>query len=186
MKLLFATGNRNKLNEAREILNDFDIEQFDIDLPEHQGDAGYIVSEKAKFAFKRIKKPLFVEDTSFEFNALNGFPGPYIKDLVTRNDIGKIPKILNAFKDKSAQGISLIAFIEDENNPILFKGRIEGKVVESRGESGFAWDSIFEPTGFNKTFAEMNTEKKNQISHRMKAFLQFRKYLKNKYMIHQP
>jgi len=175
-KILFVTGNKNKLKEARELLPGHDVEQMDIDLLECQGDALFVVTEKARLAYSMVKRPLFVEDTSVGFHCLNGFPGPYIKALTSSNDISAIPKMLAAFPDKGATGTAMIGYA-DKTGVKVFKGEIQGTIVAPRGKNGFAWDSIFQPEGMKKTFAEMGIEEKNAISHRMKAFEAFRRFL---------
>ncbi len=179
MKLLFVTGNPNKAKEAKDILG-IEIEQKDIDIPEIQADAEEVVRQKAIEAYRILKEPLIVEDTSVSFTALGGFPGPYIKALVKKNPIENLPKMLSAFDDKSAVGTAIVALIEEEGKPQLFRGDIKGTIVMPRGTSKFDWDLVFQPDGYDKTFAEMTPEQKNSISHRKKAFEAFRRYLEKK------
>src|SRR3989338_3993072 len=80
-KLCFVTSNKDKVDEAREILG-IPIEIVDIDIDEIQSmDLKKIVKHKALEAYRRVKKHLFVDDVSFEVKAWNGFPGPFIKFL---------------------------------------------------------------------------------------------------------
>jgi non-canonical purine NTP pyrophosphatase (RdgB/HAM1 family) len=78
-QLVFVTGNKNKLEEVQKILTYGNLTNKKVDLPELQGEAEYIVTEKCRLAAQEIKGPVIVEDTSLCFNALNGLPGPYIK-----------------------------------------------------------------------------------------------------------
>ncbi len=176
MTLLFVTGNPNKVKEAEHLLGQ-PVEQKDIDLPEYQGDAEYVVRQKAILAYKQIKQPLFVEDTSVEFSALGGFPGPYIKALVSKNDISILPKMISAFDDKGMKGVAMIGYADEKGDIHIFRGEIEGNIVDPRGKNGFAWDSVFEPLGKDKTFAEMTIEEKSTISHRKRAFDKFKSFL---------
>ena len=75
MNLIFVTGNENKLREAKQILNDFEIENHKVDLPELQGERDVVIKEKAKIAAEKLGKPCFVDDTSLCFTALEDLPG---------------------------------------------------------------------------------------------------------------
>lgn len=180
MKLVMVTGNENKLREARHILRGYELEQARLDIDEVQGEPEHIIRKKADAAFEILRKPLIVEDTSVGLGALSGFPGPYIKELVTKNPVSAVPRMLSGFSDKSAVGTAWVAYIEEKGNPVVFSGEVRGRIVEPRGESGFAWDLVFQPEGHSKTFAEMSTEEKNRISHRMKAFRKLGEFLDEK------
>lgn len=177
-KITFVTGNLEKLTEAKEILNDFEIENIKIDLPELQGERNAVIKEKAKIACQKIGKPCFVDDTSLCFNSLKGLPGIYVKHFL--DNIGRegLFNMLLAYEDKSAQAVAAIAYCEPEKEPIVFEGITNGNIVKPRGDR-FGWDPIFEPKGYNKTYAEMTKEEKNKISHRKKALNRLREYLEN-------
>ena len=175
--ILFITGNENKLREAREILSEEKIINENIDLPELQEEPIKIVEEKTKLAVKMLKKPVIVDDTNLRFNALNGLPGPYIKDFLHGLGREGLYKLLTGFEDKSAEAVALIGYGELGTEVKVFEGKVSGTIVNPRGESNFGWDSIFLPDGHDKTYAEMNAEEKNKISHRRKALLKLRKYL---------
>jgi inosine triphosphate pyrophosphatase len=66
------------------------------------------------------------------------------------------------------------------DEPELFVGITEGKIVPARGPFNFGWDPIFEPEGYDKTYAELDRDTKNKISHRYKASELFIKYLESK------
>ena len=74
----------------------------------------------------------------------------------------------------------MIAYIEEENKPIVFRGEVQGQIVSPRGGTNFGWDPVFLPNGYTKTFAEMSPEEKNAISHRRIAVLKLKEYLENK------
>lgn len=178
MKILFITGNLNKLKEAKEIMPE--IEGCEIDLPEIQElDGKKIVEEKLSEAIKQ--KPginLIVEDLSLVINGMNGLPGPLIKwflKSVGREGVAKMAKL---FGDQKAEAKVTLGYADDKGNIKYFEGIIEGKIVEPRGESEFGWDPVFQPDGYNKTFAEMGMEEKNKISHRKIALEKLREYLK--------
>jgi inosine triphosphate pyrophosphatase len=176
-KLIFVTGNVNKVIEARQILFNYDIEHMNIDIPEIQGNAEDIVKEKARFACESFGKPVFVEDVSLHFDALNGLPGPYIKEFMQKMKLEDIPKLIEPFSDRKATAVCSIGYCEPTRKPVCLQGEVKGMIVKPRGESNFSWDPIFEPDGYNMTFAEMTAEDKNRISHRRLALEKFKEYL---------
>ncbi len=175
-QICFVTRNREKLKEAGSILSDFEIISHEFVLPELQGDPSEIAKQKAKEAYKLIKKPVFVEDVSLHFNALNGMPGPYINDFLIKLGNEKLVKLLNNFEDKSARAVCFIGYCDGEE-PKIFDGVVHGKIVEPKGKTDFGWDPIFSPDGYSKTFAEMDSEEKNSISHRRKALMKLKEHL---------
>lgn len=87
-------------------------------------------------------------------------------------------KLLQGFSDKTAYALCIFAYSAGpDTDPIIFEGRCDGSIVEVRGPAKFGWDPIFEPAGTGKTFAQMDKEEKNAISHRYRALDKFRNYL---------
>jgi inosine triphosphate pyrophosphatase len=154
-KLLFVTGNANKLREVREILHGcgFEVDSVDVDLPEFQGEPEDICREKCLEAFNHAKQPIIVEDTSLCYEALGGLPGPYIKWFLKKIGTENLPRLLDGFESKRAYALCVFAYYDGTmENPILFHGRVDGSIVEPRGlVGGFGWDPIFEPEGSSKT-----------------------------------
>lgn len=186
--LTFVTGNKNKLEEVKKILStdsmnlSFHLTNKKIDLPELQGDPIEIAQEKCRLAAREIEGPVFIEDTSLCFNALNGLPGPYIKWFLESCGHNGLNKMLNGFEDRSAYAQTIVAYTTGVGNNIhVFEGRTTGKIVEARGPTDFGWDPIFEPDeGNGMTYAEMEKIEKNAISHRGKSFDKFRSFLTSK------
>ncbi|MBW2992770.1 RdgB/HAM1 family non-canonical purine NTP pyrophosphatase [Candidatus Woesearchaeota archaeon] len=176
-RINFVTRNKSKLKEAKEILNNVEIENIELDIPELQGTPEDIVKEKAKAAAELTKKAVFVEDVSDCFHALGGMPGPYVKDFLKAMRLEDIPKLLDSFEDKSATAICSIGYCEPNKEPICIQGKVKGIIVPPRGKNHFGWDPIFQPDGHDKTFAEMTAEEKNKISHRRLALEKFKEYL---------
>jgi len=174
----FVTGNANKLRETQAILgNLIPLVAVKLDLPELQGEPDDISREKARLAAQRVKGPVLVEDTCLCFNGLQGLPGPYIKWFLEKLGHEGLNKLLVGFEDKSAYAICNFAYCEGpEAEPILFKGICPGKIVMPRGPKDFGWDPIFQPDGFEQTFAEMDKSVKNSISHRSKALAELKKF----------
>eukprot|EP00055_Hartaetosiga_balthica_P006199 m.19152 g.19152 ORF g.19152 m.19152 type:complete len:203 (+) comp5074_c0_seq1:185-793(+) len=172
--ITFVTGNANKLKEVTQILKTggitFPIVNNPVDLPEFQGDPCFVAAEKCKIAFEHVQAPVLVEDTSLCFNALNGLPGVYIKWFLTSVGHDGLNRMLAGFEDKTAYAQCIFAFKPSaEVDPILFIGQTPGMIVPARGPANFGWDPVFNPEGFEETYAEMENDVKNNISHRGKA-----------------
>eukprot|EP00537_Pseudo-nitzschia_pungens_P007165 CAMPEP_0172364768 /NCGR_PEP_ID=MMETSP1060-20121228/7817_1 /TAXON_ID=37318 /ORGANISM="Pseudo-nitzschia pungens, Strain cf. cingulata" /LENGTH=561 /DNA_ID=CAMNT_0013087845 /DNA_START=269 /DNA_END=1954 /DNA_ORIENTATION=+ len=183
--ITFVTGNKKKLEEAKQILSTpdssapFELTNKKIDLPELQGDPIEIAKEKCRLAAKEVNGAVFTEDTSLCFNALNGLPGPYIKWFLEDCGHAGLNKMLDGFDDRSAYAQTIVAYTTGPGEEIhVFDGRTNGKIVAARGPTDFGWDPVFEPDGGEgKTYAEMTKEFKNSISHRGRSFEKFRAFL---------
>ena len=178
MSITFVTGNKHKHREVQEVLTNYDVVMQDIDLPEIQGTDDEIIMHKAEYATKIVKGPFIVEDSSLEYDALNGMPGPYVKWFLKSIGNDGLVKILDGYDDKGANAICNIAYY-DGTNIHLFKGVTHGSIVPSAGTSKFGWDNIFKPDGFKQTYGEIPPEFKNSISHRRKALDELKKILNN-------
>ena len=121
-------------------------------------------------AFEKVKKPVLVEDTSLCYNAYKGLPGPYIKWFLKKVGPEGLAKMVQPWEDKTAYAMCIIAYMsEDLKEPKLFIGKTPGQIVEPRGSRDFGWDPVFEPEGYKQTYAELDKETKNKISHRFRA-----------------
>jgi inosine triphosphate pyrophosphatase len=180
-KLTFVSANPHKLEEVRQILGDeFVVESSSIEIPEIQGEPEEISINKCIHAARQVAGPVIVEDTALCFNALKGLPGPYIKWFLAKlghEGLG-LNQLLAGFSDKSAYALCIVSFVAGPNqHPVTFIGRTDGKIVPPRGPKDFGWDPIFEPSGFDKTYAELTKDVKNRISHRGKALQKLKQYL---------
>ncbi|KAA8548479.1 hypothetical protein F0562_000254 [Nyssa sinensis] len=118
----------------------------------------------------KVNGPVLVEDTCLCFNALKGLPGPYIKWFLQKIGHGGLNNLLLAYEDKSAYALCVFSLALGPNaEPITFIGKTLGKIVPPRGPNDFGWDPIFQPDGYDQTYAEMPKEEKNKISHRSKS-----------------
>ena len=178
MKLLFLTGNKKKLSEAREILgNSIRVDNKKIDLPEIQStNVQEVIEEKLKEAYKIVKQPVFCEDTGVYIKNMNNFPGALIKFYMESLGLAKIAK-QNAGSSVYAE--TIIGY-HDGKNIHFFSGKIIGTIPEKPKGKGFGWDPIFVPKGFTKSFSQISPEEKNRISMRGKAFTKFKKFLESK------
>uniref|UniRef100_A0A914HCJ2 Inosine triphosphate pyrophosphatase n=1 Tax=Globodera rostochiensis TaxID=31243 RepID=A0A914HCJ2_GLORO len=181
----FVSGNKQKLLELRMLLGeDFEIEPLDIDLPELQGEPEYITRGKCAQALSATggTSSVIVEDTSLCFNALGGLPGPYVKWFLSKLKPEGLYRLLAGYNDKSAYSLCTVAYSEGIDRPIqLFTGTTNGQIVEPKGSREFGWDPCFQPDGFQKTFAEMTKDEKNQISHRAIALGKLKKFLQDEH-----
>ncbi|OXV08933.1 hypothetical protein Egran_03304 [Elaphomyces granulatus] len=176
-KINFVTGNRNKLSEVQTILKDTVIVQgLAVDIPEIQGTIEEIAREKCRQAAERIDGPALTEDTALQFHALKGLPGPYIKWFLEALGPDGLSRMLESYEDKTAEAVCTFALSSGPGaEPVLFQGRTKGKIVSPRGPANFGWDPIFEYDG--RTYAEMDKEDKNNVSHRYKALLKLKQWL---------
>lgn len=175
MPLYFITGNKGKLKEVQAIISN--VEQVDLDLLEIQEiDSQKIITAKLKEAVKNHQGKFFIEDTSLHLECLNGFPGPLVKWLADRISIKGIFELVNKYDNKTVVARSSIGYY-DGISLYFFSGEIKGMIVAPKGENGFGWDHIFQPEGYDKTFAEMTLEEKNKISHRKRALMNFKRFL---------
>lgn len=191
-KIVLSTDNKNKLREIREILEDLDVEIYgksDIDGMNFEviedGDTLYDNAlKKARAMADRVDFAVLADDTGLFVNALGGEPGVhsarYASEHNDKKNRQKLLKNLEDKKDRSAHFKTQIILIDEDKNIIPIEGVCNGKIsLEERGDNGFGYDSIFVPEGFNKTFAEMSNEEKNEISHRARALKNLRDKLSN-------
>lgn len=189
MVLLFASNNQHKLKEIRNALGeDFIIKSlkdagFIEDIPETSNTLEGNAILKAQHFYNKYRQHCFADDTGLEVNALGNRPGVYSSryagpECDPVKNMQKLLLELQGVADRSAHFKTIIAYIENKNIH-LFDGIVEGSItVSPRGIYGFGYDPVFIPKGFNKTFAEMTLEEKNQISHRTIAVNKFITFLK--------
>ncbi len=180
MKLVFATNNKNKIKEIKNLLSDSiellrleDINCLE-DIPETSDSIAGNALQKAQYVYNKYGYNCFADDTGLEIESLNGEPGIYSARYAgeQRDANDNMDKVLANLKDKTnrkAHFKTVIALIID-GKETLFEGVAEGEITPSKsGSEGFGYDPIFKPNNYNITFSEMNLEEKNKISHRGKA-----------------
>ena len=156
----------------------FTVDAKKLDLPELQGEPEDIAREKCRLAAIEVGGAVMVEDTCLCFNALHGLPGPYVKWFLEKVGHDGLNKMLVGFEDKTAYAQCTFAYTPGpEYDPLVFVGRTPGRIVSARGPTEFGWDPIFQPDGFEETYAEMDKAIKNTISHRYRALDALRTYL---------
>jgi XTP/dITP diphosphohydrolase len=188
MKLVFATNNQNKLKELQSLLGEeiellslADIHCFD-EIPEDHETLEENASQKAKYIFDKFKLNCFADDTGLEIEALNNEPGVYSARYAGENNdananMKKVLSKLKAYENRKAVFRTVISlFIEGKETQ--FEGIVKGIILEKeRGVDGFGYDPIFEPEGYELSFAEMDLAEKNKISHRGVAVRKLVDYL---------
>ena len=171
--VVFCTGNAGKLREVNAILaGHVNVVNKDVDLPELQGEPEDIAKEKCKEACRVLGEAVLTEDTSMCFNALEGLPGPYIKWFLKKLKCEGLVNMLAAYEDKTGYCQCIFAYCEPSwEEPITFIGQCHGTIVAPSGPRNFGFDPVFCPKEQegHLTFAEMEGEQKNKISHRGRA-----------------
>jgi XTP/dITP diphosphohydrolase len=185
--IYFVTGNIYKFNEISTLFNremlTYNLKHINIKTLEIQAQS---IKEVALFKLNSIKEKLigsyFIEDAGFFVDKpLNGFPGVYSSYVMKTIGNEGILRLIDDFEQTNAHFTSTIAlYFEPQDKNYFFEGIVYGTISKSlRGSGGFGFDPIFIPNAFpDKTFAELTTEQKNQISHRGKAWRAFIKFLK--------
>ena len=133
--------------------------------------------------FTRLRgKSCLADDTGLEVNALGGDPGVFSARYAGENsssteNINKLLREMKGQHDRSATFRTILAYMNEHGQYRFFEGVVEGTITESPiGESGFGYDSVFKPYGYDMTFAQMPVSLKNEISHRKRALIEFQKY----------
>ena len=188
MKIVFASNNKNKINEISqqlpktiEVVSLADIGCTE-DIPETGQTIESNASIKANYVTEKYGLPCFADDTGLEVEALDGEPGVFSARYAgeDKNDNKNMALVLAKLYQKSnrkARFKTVIA-LNINNEKHLFTGIVNGNITQEKiGTNGFGYDPIFAPEGFAETFAQMTIEQKNEISHRGKAVEQLVKYL---------
>jgi XTP/dITP diphosphohydrolase len=187
MEILVATHNRHKKEEIQQILGiDYLVTSLaDYDLNEEIVENGKTFQEnaliKAKFCFEKTGKPSLGDDSGLVVEGLDGRPGIFSARYAGNHNFKEnIAKVLAELEDephRKAYFISMLCYV-DEKGERFFEGRVYGNITEKPGGTdGFGYDPIFIPEDYNKTFAEMQVEEKNKISHRKLALEKFIQFL---------
>ena len=208
MKIVFATNNQHKLAEIKTILGDgFEVMSLkdigcDVDIPETGQTLEENALQKARYVYDHYHMDCFADDTGLEVEALNGAPGVFSARYAAQENsqcqahdseanMSRLLRELGNNNHRDARFRTVIALIQKKDvcpcvctsikQEHLFEGIVEGVITYERsGVEGFGYDPIFQPKGYDKTFAELGADIKNQISHRARATEKLSEYLKNK------
>jgi XTP/dITP diphosphohydrolase len=181
--LIFATANKHKLREMRELLPTLELESLParVELPPEEGDSYAVIAlEKARAAQAATGGPAIGDDSGIEATCLGGRPGIHSARYggPGASDEENLDKLLRevaaAGEDRRAAYHCALALIETDGSEYVFEARCEGVLIEApRGDGGFGYDPAFVPddTGPDdpRTMSELSQAEKNEISHRGRA-----------------
>lgn len=177
MQLVFASNNKNKIQEIQQLLPSsiklLSLEDIGCteEIPETSNTIEGNAILKANYVTEKYGYNCFADDTGLEVEALNGAPGVYSARYAgeQKNAEDNMTKLLNELKDKpnrKAHFKTIIA-LNSNGNQILFEGIVNGEITtEKKGTMGFGYDPIFKANGYTSTFAELTMDEKASISHR--------------------
>ena len=178
--IVAATGNQHKLAEYAQLLDGQNIELKSLNdypgypEPEETGKSFKENAEiKALAACKYCDVPAFADDSGLEVEALDGRPGIHSSRYADTDTerIAKLLKELEGKENRRARFVCVIAIAANGEVIETFEGEVKGTILTApRGENGFGYDPVFQPDGFDKSFAELTQEEKNRISHRANAY----------------
>lgn len=192
MKIIFATGNKGKLREAREILSSsFEvISPSDMGITEEPEENGLTFKDnsliKAEFFHERTGLDCFADDTGLEVDALGGAPGIHSARYATDGhdfdaNIDKLFSELAKLPEGTARTARFrcVVTLIWKGETHFFEGCVEGRIAETRmGVGGFGYDPIFIPDAYpDQTFSELGEDVKNAVSHRGQALRAMAKWL---------
>ena len=192
-EIVFATNNEHKLSEIRSILgSDFEVKSLnDIschdEIPEDFETLEDNAAQKVQYIFDKYHVDCFADDTGLEVEALNGEPGVHSARYAEGTDhdseanMNKLLQKLEGEDNRNARFRTVIALIQQEEPEAkvsLFQGTVYGVITkEKSGAEGFGYDPIFQPDGYDMTFAELGNDIKNSISHRAHAVSKLAEFL---------
>lgn len=202
-KIVFATNNQHKLEEIRDILgNEFEVLSLkdigcDVDIPETSDTLEGNALQKAEYVWKHYHTSVFADDTGLEVDALNGAPGVFSARYAggeghdSEANMTKLLSELGENNNRRARFRTVIALIMKKDicpcgctstkEVHQFEGIVNGQITRERhGHEGFGYDPIFQPDGYDHTFAELGMDIKNHISHRARAVAKLCEFLNNK------
>ena len=190
-KLVFATNNAHKLEEVAAILGDqvallsLNDNGCQADIPATAETLEGNALLKSSYIYKNYHLDCFADDTGLEVETLNGAPGVYSARYAggeghdAQANMLKLLHELDGKENRKAQFRTAISLILD-GKEYLFEGVIKGEIIkEKRGDSGFGYDPVFMPEGYDRTFAELGNDIKNQISHRALAVQKLCEFLQS-------
>ncbi len=190
MKLVLATHNQGKVRELTKMLHNRAGagEPVEVISLQNYPNAPEVVEDRQTYLENAVKKASVIaeytglmalaDDAGLEVNALNGAPGIHSKRWAGENatDAIRIAKLLQALEgatDRRARFVAAIAVVRPGSDPEGVLGVCDGHILHTpRGESGFGYDPVFVPDGYEQTFSELGENIKNKISHRAKALQQ--------------
>ena len=179
-QLVFATNNPHKVDEVRNKLSGlFEIRTLSEigcvdDIPETSDTLQGNAAQKSHYLHDRFHCDCFADDTGLEVEALNGAPGVYSARYAgpgkdSEANIDKLLSELEGKENRRARFRTVISLILNGQEH-FFEGIVSGTILTERhGSNGFGYDPVFQPDGYDCSFAELSMDEKNKISHRGRA-----------------
>jgi XTP/dITP diphosphohydrolase len=187
MILIFATNNLHKLSEVRSItqksirISGLSEAGFKGEIPEDYPTLEQNASQKSWYIYNQLHQNCFADDTGLEVEALNGEPGVFsarysqIGEIrypemdISEGNIKKLLELMNNESNRNARFRTVISLILN-GTEYQFDGIVNGRIANTKtGSKGFGYDPVFIPEGETCSFAEMESDRKNMISHRARA-----------------
>ena len=175
-KLIFASKNPNKLAEIKSTVRTFEVVGLkEMGIVEDIAETGTSLEEnaliKSQYIYQKTGLSCFADDTGLEVDALGGRPGVYSaryagEQATAEDNMQKLFFEMEGQKNRRARFRTVISLILNAKE-YSFEGQVEGEILHHKpGDDGFGYDPIFNPAGYDQSFAEMTMEQKNKISHR--------------------
>ncbi len=191
--LYLATRNQHKAEEIQAILGTIwrvaTSRELDPELDWDESGTTFRANALIKAQALRTKtsSPILADDSGLEVDILEGVPGVYSARYAgpgasDQDNLLKLLRVLHGVPAelRRARFVCVLCYLDETGKPQYFEGRCEGHIIEQpKGASGFGYDPVFVPDGYEKSFAELTAEEKNRISHRQKAMQSFQTYLKS-------
>ncbi len=198
-KIVLASNNKHKIEKIKEIIGDLNIqvlpksevgqEDFDVEETENTLEGNALLKAQG---LKDLIGPEYIvisDDTGLFVDYLNGDPGVHTSRFAGRdhddeaNNALMLEKLKGVpLEERTCEFRTVIALVEDGKEPQFVSGILKGKISEElQGNEGFGYDPLFIPEGYDKTFAQLGTHEKNQISHRRRAFNELYRFLEKNY-----
>ena len=179
-EILFATGNSHKFREAKAVLAKSGVRIRMLQTPKveiQHTRLKAIAVFAAKSLSRRRDRVIMVEDSGLFVENLNGFPGPYSSFVFQTIGCEGILRLMQGNSNREANFKSVVATLLPNGDCKAFKGRVQGSISKrAAGTQGFGFDPIFVPSGRSATFAQIDEESKNKLSHRARALEHFVKW----------
>jgi len=183
-ELIFATGNSLKFAIAQKALEGTDIVliQQKLDLPEIQSEDGKeIASFSAQWGSNLLKKPIVVSDAGYYIEALNGFPGPFIKYINQWLTAEDLLRLMEGKENRNAFIKECIAYCESGGEPVCFFGDFKGTIAREAGAKGATpINEIFIPDGLTRPESEISNEERLNFWKQDAAWRELAEYLRGR------
>ena len=177
MNVVYVTGNQNKADYFNTFVG-MEVEHMPADTVEIQSlDLAEVVTTKAKEAYAQLQRPVLIEDTSMLLKSMGRLPGTFIKWFLEDLKLEGICRLADQDPERRAYASAFFAYYDGQEMK-LFKGGMNGTIAQTpRGDTGFGWNPIFIPEGYDQTMGEMDAEAFETVYTTIKPFAAVREFL---------